>query len=298
MFYYIPSAVSAALSIQVITYQVPVGWLIRNIHYWAGQFLLVVSIIHLIRVVFTGAYSATRRFNYLLGLGLFALLVLMDFSGYVLRWDTGVKWALAASTNLIKSIPLIGDGLTNFITGGAEPGTSVLVHFFAWHIYGLMTLALILMVWHVFRVRRDGGIASPPRELNSEQERINRFELVRREVLAMIFSMAVLILVSIFFPAPIAPAMTEYSSLSASDRAPWFLLWVQQMLKWGNPFFWGVFSPLILLTLTAIIPYTLPEPDASEIGRWFPKSNRLAQIALGIIIFWFVLLTIIFLLSS
>ena len=90
MFYYIPTPDQAAASIQTLTFLVPYGGLVRNLHYWAAQFLVVVSVIHLLRVVLTGSYSPPRRFNYLLGMGLFVLAVLLDFTGYVLRWDEGV----------------------------------------------------------------------------------------------------------------------------------------------------------------------------------------------------------------
>ena len=97
MFYYVPNPQEAALSVQTITYLVPFGGFVRNLHYWSAQLLLVVSAIHLLRVVFTAAYSHPRRFNYLLGLGLFVLVILLDFTGYILRWDvaSAIRWSLA-----------------------------------------------------------------------------------------------------------------------------------------------------------------------------------------------------------
>jgi len=102
VFYYIPTPSEAALSIQTLAFLVPYGDLVRNLHFWAAQFLVVVSFVHLIRVVFTGAYFPRRRFNYLLGMALFVLAVLLDFTGYVLRWDEGIRWALV--TGLLISI--------------------------------------------------------------------------------------------------------------------------------------------------------------------------------------------------
>lgn len=74
LFYYVPEPSKAALSVQTITYLVPFGGLIRNIHYWAAQALVLVSTVHLLRVMFTGVYARPRRFNYLLGLGLLVTL--------------------------------------------------------------------------------------------------------------------------------------------------------------------------------------------------------------------------------
>ena len=111
MFYYVPNPQEAALSIQTITYLVPFGGFVRNLHYWSAQLLLIVSAIHLLRVVLTASYSHPRRFNYLIGLGVFVLAILLDFTGYILRWDVGICYPLVTGTNLLKTIPLIGDFL-------------------------------------------------------------------------------------------------------------------------------------------------------------------------------------------
>ena len=194
MFYYIPATSDAALSIQTLSYVVPFGGLVRNLHFWAAQLLLVVITIHLVRVVFTGSYAPPRRFNYLLGLGLFVIAMLLDFTGFVLRWDTGIQWALVVGTNLVKSIPWVGDFLYRMIVGGNAPGPATLIRFYSWHVYGLMLLAVILLVWHLFRVRRDGGIAVPPPNLRAETRRISRKDLVRQEVFAMVLCGSALLL--------------------------------------------------------------------------------------------------------
>jgi len=293
MFYYVPTPADAALSIQAITYLVPFGGLIRNIHFWSAQLLIIVSAVHLVRVVFTGAYIPPRRFNYLLGLALFIISIFLNFTGYILRWDTGIQWALVVGTNLIKTIPLFGNNLYQILIGGTEPGSATLTRFYAWHIFGLTIVSAILIGWHAFRVRRDGGIALPPPNLRTDLERISRFELVRRETLAMILTSAALIVLSILIPAPIASPITQITSLSTDSRAPWFFLWVQQMLKWGDPFLWGVLVPLVVLLILALIPYVFPKPHQSELGHWFPKSNRLAQITLALIAMLIILFTLL-----
>ncbi len=298
LFYYVPTPAEAALSIQTLTYLVPFGGLVRNLHFWAAQLLLVVSVIHLVRIVFTGAYLPPRRFNYLLGLALFVFAILLDFTGYILRWDQGIQWALVVGTNLIKTIPLAGDPLYMALIGGVQPGMATLVRFYAWHLFGLTIGAGILVFWHAFHVRRDGGIALPPPSLRTDHERIHRSELARREVLAMLFGGAALLLLAIFSPAPLAPPITEITNVSGDARAPWFFLWVQQMLKWGDPFFWGVVAPLVVLLLLVLIPYVFPKPAESDLGSWFPKSNRLAQMALAVIALLVILLTLLSLLPS
>jgi quinol-cytochrome oxidoreductase complex cytochrome b subunit len=277
MFYYAPNPAEAALSVQTITYHVPFGGFIRNLHYWAAQLLLIVAAVHFLRVIFTAAYRQPRRFNYLLGLALFVLSILLDFTGYILRWDRDICWPLTTGTNLLKTIPLIGDFLYRVAVGGNEACSTALLRFYTWHIFGLTIVAMIIGAWHAFRVRRDGGIAVPPPNLRKDAARISRNELVRREVLAMLVMGIILLLLASFLPAPIAPAMTGIPDPGAEARAPWFFLWIQQMLKWGDPFIFGILIPLGILILLALIPYIFPQPREAEIGSWFPKSNRLVQ---------------------
>jgi quinol-cytochrome oxidoreductase complex cytochrome b subunit len=301
MFYYIPTPSDSALSIQTISYLAPFGWLVRNLHFWAAQLLLVVSAVHLVRVIFTGAYAPPRRFNYLLGLVLFVLTILLDFTGYILRWDEGIQWALVVGTNLVKTIPGAGTWLYETLIGGTSLGAATLTRFYAWHIFGLTLIFVLMVGWHAFRVRRDGGIAIPPAGFRKTHERITRFELVRREVLAMLFSMAALILLSTYFPAPIASPINPTGTNDIQpglSRAPWFFLWVQQMLRWGDPFFFGVVIPVLVLVMLVSIAYIFPKPVESELGRWFPHSNRLAQIFVAILAGVVIILTILSLLPD
>jgi quinol-cytochrome oxidoreductase complex cytochrome b subunit len=297
MFYYIPTPEHAAVSVEVITSLVPFGALIRNLHFWGAQALLIVMSIHLLRVVLTGAYAVHRRLNYLIGLGMLVLILLLDFTGYVLRWDEGIRWALVVGTNLLKTIPWIGDALYQIVVGGPEPGLSSLERFYTWHIFVLTLGMIILGGWHIFRVRRDGGIAVPPPDQRQDDVRITRFDLVRREVLVMLIAAVILLLVSTLFPAPIERPITATTvdmGISTDDaRAPWFFLWVQQLLKLGDPFFWGVASPLLLLILLALVPYVLPQAREDEFGRWFPRGNRIAQIIILLITLVLIILTLI-----
>ncbi len=279
-FYYIPTPEGAATSIQTITFLVPFGGWVRNLHYWSAQLLVCAAALHLLRVIFTGAYTPPRRFNYWIGLALFALILFLDFTGYALRWDVGVHWALVAGTNLLKTIPLVGPSLYAAAVGGSQAGPATVVRFYGWHLFGLVLGLIILGAWHIFRVRRDGGIAVPPPGVRPDPQRITRFELVRREALAILAASAVLILMAALFPAPIASPITPDSLLSADTHAPWFFLWVQQLIRLGDPFVLGVLIPLLVFILLAAIPFLAPvRPE--DLGQWFPRSGRLAQAIAG-----------------
>lgn len=292
MFYYVPTPEGAAQSVQMLTYLVPFGGIVRSLHYWSAQLLIIVGAVHLARVAFTGAYASPRRFNYLLGLILFIASLLLDFTGYALRWDQGVQWALVVGTNVLKTVPWIGSGLYQFVTGASEIGPALLLHFYAWHVFGLSALAAVLLIWHIFRVRRDGGIAVPPPARRHTQERISRYQLARREITAMLFAGAALVALAILRPAPIAAPIAGASAMAGEARAPWFFLWVQQLLRWGDAFSLGILAPLAALAVLIVIPYVLPRPAAAELGRWFPRSARVAQVIFALLAAAVVLLTL------
>lgn len=293
MFYYIPVAERAAISVQTITALIPFGALIRNLHFWSAQGLIVVMSVHLLRVVLTGAYARHRRLNYLIGLGMLIMILLLDFTGYVLRWDEGIRWALIVGTNLLKTVPWIGNSLYQLAIGGPQPGASTLERFYTWHIFVLTLVTIFLGGWHIFRVRRDGGVAVPAPAQREDSARISRFNLVRREVRIMLIAGVILLIISIFFPAPIQRPITQATLDIEDTRAPWFFLWVQQMLKYGDPFLWGVAVPSLALILMAFLPYALPQAKDHEFGKWFPRGNRIAQIVVIVLALTMIILTIL-----
>ena len=292
LFYYLPTLEDANASAHVIDALVPYGWVVRGIHYWAGQGIVVTAALHMVRIVLTGAYRTPRRFNWLLGLSLLPAVLLLDFTGLVLRWDTHIAWALMVGTNLLRTIPLVGPALYTLTVGGSEIGPPTVVRFFAWHILGLALPAAILIAWHLFRVRRDGGIsrlaapallpADRPPSSASDFPRIPRAELVRREAITALIVCALLLTLALLAPPGLGPR-AEFADLPPDASAPWFFLWVQQLLRLGDPFLMGVAIPCGVLLTLALVPYAIDRRTGGE-GRWFNRPGRLAQtIVLGML---------------
>lgn len=276
LFYYEPSLAGANASVQTLAFLVPYGGLMRSLHYWAAQLLVVTVILHLLRVMLTGAYKAPRRFNWLLGLGLLVGVLLLDFTGYALRWDTHIAWALLVGTNLLKTIPLAGPVIYGMVAGGPELGASSLIRLYAWHIFGLAVPVLIVIAWHLFRVRRDGGIAHPAAtEGEPAPARVPRGELVQREMLAAVVVSAGLVLLASVIPPALGPA-ADFSGLPVKPTAPWFFVWVQELLRLGEPMLWGIAVPVGLLAMLALWPYLIDRRPGGA-GQWFSREGRAAQ---------------------
>ncbi len=284
MFVYVPTVEGAHESIRQITYAAPFGWLLRNMHFWAGQLMVGTVVLHMARVVFSGGYKS-RRFNWLIGMLLLFLTLLLDFTGYVLRWDQDTAWALMVGTNLVKEFPGFGTALYRFLVGGETVGGPALLRFYTWHILGLALPALALVTWHAFRVRRDGGISHRDRA-----PRVDRTQLIRTEVTAGLLTLAALFLLSAVVGAPLgAPA--DPTALVSEPKAPWFFLWVQELLRVTSPLLAGLLVPIAILLLLSLLPYVL-DRSSEGVAQWFNRSGRLAQIVFLVVLLGMIALTV------
>lgn len=284
MFVYVPTLEGAADSVRHIAYLAPFGWLLRNLHFWAGQMMVGTVVLHLVRVVLSGGYKS-RRLNWLVGLALLVLTLVLDFSGYVLRWDQDTAWALLVGANLVKEVPGLGDSLYRLLVGGETVGGTALLRFYAWHVWGLALPAGVLLTWHLFRVRRDGGISHRQRT-----PRLGREQLVRTELLAALLTLAALVGLSLVVDAPLGPAANP-AVLTTEPRAPWFFLWIQELLRSAPPFLAGVLTPLAVLALLGLLPYALDRSEAG-VGEWFNRPGRVAQVIVLVVLGLIALLTV------
>ncbi len=173
MFYYKPYTDIAYQSIKDIHFVVPTGRLIRNIHRWAANVMVVTVILHMARAFYTAAYRKPREFNWLIGMGLLVVTLGLSFTGYLLPWDQLAYWAITIGANIAQSPREVTDalGLTDvFDPGGLQKllllgsdavGAEALIRFYLLHVMILpLALAALLSV-HFWRVRKDGGLAKP-----------------------------------------------------------------------------------------------------------------------------------------
>ncbi len=156
MFFYTPTVTSAYGDMQQLRTGVGFGQLIRNVHRWSAHLMVLVVMFHLVRVFFAGSYKRPRQFNWVLGLGLLAITLGFSFTGYLLPWDQLSYWAVTVGTNLVDYIPVIGSLVRGVLIGGDQIGQPTLQRFYALHVAVLpVSLAMLLMV-HIWRVRKDG----------------------------------------------------------------------------------------------------------------------------------------------
>jgi quinol-cytochrome oxidoreductase complex cytochrome b subunit len=185
----------------------------------------------------------------------------------------------------------LGEALYRFVVGGPAISEVTLLRFYAWHVMGLAIPMLVLIVWHGFRVRRDGGISSPERSPDEPAPvRVERALAVRGEVLTFFLTMAALILISTFVEPPIGPG-AEPGALVEHTQAPWIFLWVQELLRIWPPAIAGVLTPLAVVLLLTLLPYF--DWHNEGVAVWFNRQGRIAQVILVVVTIAVVALTVV-----
>jgi cytochrome b6 len=175
MFYYHPSKVVAFRDILYLESDVPFGKLLRNMHRWGAHLMVIMVELHMFRVFLTGSYKKPREFNWVVGVLLLVLTLLLSFTGYLLPDDQLGFWAVTVGTNMARATPLLGHdgpfgpqlGMTPFndvrfgLLGGSIVDSNALLRAYIWHCVAIPIIASAFMVVHFWRVRKDGGISGP-----------------------------------------------------------------------------------------------------------------------------------------
>jgi len=160
MFYYVPSVERAYSTLKEIQLTVPLGEFTRNMHRWAAHAMVLVAILHMARVFYTGAYKPPREFNWTVGVVLLILTFAASFTGYLLPWDQLSFWAITIGTNIAGYAPVMGPTVRQTLLGGSEVGQNALTRFYALHVAIVPLSTVILISLHLWRVRKDGGLAA------------------------------------------------------------------------------------------------------------------------------------------
>ncbi len=180
MFYYRPTVQWAYHDMLDLRDVVSLG-VLRELHRWAAHAIVITVMLHMLRVFLTGSYKPPREFNWVVGVALLLLTLLLSFTGYLLPWDQLSVWAVTVASNMAGSAPLVGaagPGRQLLSVGGSDLITShsdarfallgaqvvseeTLNRFYVLHCIGLPLLAVLLMAMHFWRIRKDGGISGP-----------------------------------------------------------------------------------------------------------------------------------------
>ena len=161
MFYYTPSAETAYADIEALSTNVAFGSLVRNLHRWGAHLMVLSVFLHMSRVFYHGAYKPPREFNWVVGVILLFLTLLLSFSGYLLPWDQLALWAVTVGTNMAGFVPVIGAQVKFALLAGVEVSAATLLRFYVLHVLAFPFILVLFLAVHFWRVRKDGGISGP-----------------------------------------------------------------------------------------------------------------------------------------
>ena len=154
--YYVPTPDQAYQTVQYITGEVPAGWLIRGLHHWGASALVVLSVLHMLRVIFYGSYKYPREVTWFSGVGLLVLVFGFGFTGYLLPWDQKAYWATTVGTRIAEVTPIVGRWILLLLRGGEELTAVTLARFYGMHVWALPAALLLLLLIHLYLIVRLG----------------------------------------------------------------------------------------------------------------------------------------------
>lgn len=321
MVYYKPSVADAYNSMKDIHFVVPTGRFIRNIHRWAAHLMVITAILHMARVFYTAAYKEPREFNWLIGMALFVVTLALSFTGYLLPWDQLAYWAVTIGANIAASpdeltralgLPAafnVGGLQKELLLGASAVGQESLTRFYMLHVMVLPIALTALVCVHIWRIRKDGGLARPggtptaagkgadpagfrtpglepgktyglmcvaegrtPHAGADPAETLPSWPfLLRAELLVLMLNVLACLLLSLAFDAPLAePANPNVPENPA--KAPWYFLGLQEMVSY-SAFVGGILIPSVVLAGLMLIPFLDREKEPA--GVWFGgKAGR------------------------
>jgi len=270
LFLYVPSVERAYASIKDIEFAVTFGSWIRSIHRIAAHLMVAAVFLHLMRVFLTGAYKngigqgQRREWNWLIGVAMLLLTLLLSFTGYLLPWDQLAYWAVTVGTNIASSIPFVGPAVRELLLGGRTIDQPTLIRFYVLHVLVLPGALGGLFLYHMWRVRKDGGLAkadsvailgervptapvatktytllgvargTAPTVRTSTLEAadltVNSVpDLTRRIAIVVLGTIAILSVAAVYVRSPLEEAANALVTPNPA-KAPWYFLWLQEIV--------------------------------------------------------------------
>lgn len=258
---YSPSTQSAWESVNYIQNEMAYGWLVRGIHHFAAQAMMILLALHFFQVVIDGAYKAPREVNFWLGLVLLQIVLGLSLTGYLLPWDQKGYYATQVATNIAGVTPVIGSQVQQIAQGGTTYGHQTLTRFFALHAGVLPTLLVVFLALHIAVFRRH-GIKCPDKYASQP---VGMFwpDQVLKDAIACLAVLATILFFVVYKGAELSSPADPAEAYSA-PRPEWYFLFLFRFLKFEEIdklglAFGAIYIPSIVFAIIALMPF---------IGKW------------------------------
>jgi len=234
LLYYKGSAELAFESVQFISSKVQFGWLIRSIHSWSANLMILCVFIHMFSIFFTKAYKKPRELTWYTGFILLALAFGFGFTGYLLPWNELSLFATKVGTEIPRAIPLLGNFIMSLLRGGDEVTGATLSRFFGFHVALLPGIFTVFLAMHLIFIQRQ-GMAAPEHwdEMHPGEKKSIPFfpNFLMRDLLLWLIIINILSILAVFFPWELGKKANELASAPAGIKPEWYFLFMFQTLK-------------------------------------------------------------------
>ena len=235
MMYYQPGASTAFESVRFIVVHVKFGWLVRAIHSWSANLLILAVFIHMFSVFFTKAYRRPRELTWLTGIVLLGLCMGFGFSGYLLPWNTLAYFATKVGTAIVAVVPVVGRPILEILRGGKDVGAETLTRFFGLHVAILPAAFTAILATHLMLVQLQ-GMHEPHHweKAPAAQKRYMPFfpNFILRDVLLWLIVLNVLAVLAVMFPWELGHKADPGEAAPAGIKPEWYFLFMYQALKY------------------------------------------------------------------
>jgi len=269
-FYYRPTLEEANKSVARIMTDVPLGWIIRSVHFWSASAMIVTVFVHLFSIWMIKSYRKPRELTWMTGVLLLVASLVFGFTGYLLPWDDLSLSATKVGTDIPRSIPVVGEWVTKFLRGGDDVTGDTLTRFFSFHICILPLFLLFLLAIHIYLIQKQG--VSVPLSVEVGKEKLKELpfwpNFVYREIIVWLVLFGALITVAVFLPPSLGKAADLMAPAPKGIKPEWYFLFLFQTLKLfpGKILFINgdtiaVFLIVAALVLFFFLPFLDSKPD-------------------------------------
>lgn len=286
LLYYRPTAEAAFGSVQFIMTRVSFGWLVRSIHSWSANLMILAAFLHMFSVFLMKSYAPPRELTWWTGCLLLALSMGFGFSGYLLPWNVLAFFATHVGTEMVHQVPFVGNWLLRFLRGGEEVSGATLTRFFGFHVAVLPMLTTLVLIVHLLFVQRQGMHVPLSAVTDSQRRPAMRFvpNFMLRELLVWLVGLALLAALAAFFPWNLGQKADPFASAPAGIRPEWYFLFMFETLRLLPAYIFGVEGErvgLAAFALAALLWFLVPLLDRrARAGRPSPVFTLIGWLAI------------------
>ncbi|HUV30730.1 MAG TPA: cytochrome bc complex cytochrome b subunit [Acidobacteriota bacterium] len=284
LMYYRPGADSAYESVRFIVSEVKFGWLIRSVHAWSANLMILAVFVHMFTVFFTHAYRKPRELSWITGIVMLGLALAFGFSGYLLPWNELAFFATRVGTGMAGAIPVIGKELLVVLRGGEEVTGATIGRFFGLHVAILPGIFTVFLAGHLVAIQRQ-GMSEPLswQNMPPSEKRYMKFfpHFIYRDLLLWLIVLNVLALMAVFFPDgigamhwPLGTKADPFAPAPPVIRPEWYFMFAFQALKFLPAHVWFVEGELfgvIVFTVGGLVWTVIPFFDRKSVHGEKPR---------------------------